>query len=440
MSFSVSIINQGCAANTSEGEQMAGLLAAAGYAASLGMPSDSTDPPQGMVLNLCTVKGNGSALKAVRQALDAWPGTPLVVTGCVTKELASDLSRFYPQVSIASTHALERIPEILKETISGKKITDLSKEHAPKLRIPRVRKNPVVGIVPIAEGCLDACTFCSTRLVKGRLKSYDPLLVCDEVQGLVEGGCKEIWLTAQDASCYGFDFERKSDLATLVEGILAKVNGNYKIRLGMGNPRHLLGYAEHLAELFGSAHLFRFLHLPVQSGSDSVLAKMGRRHNTADYYHLVDLFRRSLPDWTLTTDIIVGFPGETDADFASTLDLVRRSRPSGCNRTRFVSRPGTPAASLKEGVVHKDVKHQRSAELTRVFTEVALAANQEWVGRTTRILIDEVGKRGTWIGRNECYKPVAVRGDYKIGDEVAVRIVDAEPFALIGEAASKASM
>jgi MiaB-like tRNA modifying enzyme len=434
----VCIINQGCAANTGEGEQMAGLLRQAGFDTSLGAPpQDSSEAPEGIVLNLCTVKGNGSALKVVRHTSEAYPGAPLLVTGCVTKELVHDLERFYPQASVASTNALERIPSILKKTISGKKVIDLSKDHHPKIGVPRIRKSPVVGIVAIAEGCLDACSFCSTRLVKGRLKSYEPSLVVEEVQHLVDDGCKEIWLTAQDASCYGFDLPTPTHLAALVERIVVKVGGGYKIRLGMGNPRHLLGYAEHLAELFSSERLFRFLHLPVQSGSDSVLSQMGRRHTTADYSTLVDLFRSSHPDWTLTTDIIVGFPGETDADFESTLDLVRKSRPSGCNRTRFVSRPGTPASLIKEGVVRKEEKHRRSAELTRVFTEVALANNQEWVGRTTRILIDEEGKRGTWIGRNECYKPVAVRGDHKIGEDLEVRIVGAEPFALLGAVPEK---
>ncbi len=413
------IISQGCSASLSEGEQIAGLLSKNGY-----------DEENVIILNLCTVKGDSSALKAVRNARENYPNMPMLATGCTTPELIASLKKIDQKISIASTHALERIPEIVKKIIEGETVLDLQKEHSPKLGIPKIRKNPIVGIVSIAEGCMDACSFCSTRMVKGKLRSYVPEQIISETKTLVESGCKEIWLTAQDAACYGFDIE--TDLAELVMQILKKTKGDFRIRMGMGNPRHTLSYADKLAEVYRDERVFRFLHLPVQSGSDKILQAMKRKHSVSDYKKLVDFFYSEFSDFAISTDIIVGFPGETEEDFEKSLDLIKWSKPTGCNRTRFVPRKGTLAATMPSQIPSLE-KYRRSAKLTKVFTETALQNNLKYVGTEQSILIDEVGKRGTWIGRANNYKPVAVRGDYKIGDRINVRITGAEPFALIGE-------
>jgi len=420
------IISQGCSANLSESEQIAGLLSENGYDVEFGAAKRAS----AIILNLCTVKGDASALKAVRNAREIYPITPMLVTGCTTPELIASLKKIDPEISIASTHALERIPKIVKKIIEGETVLDLQKEHSPKLGIPKIRKNPIVGIVSIAEGCMDACSFCSTRMVKGRLQSYATEQIVKETKTLVESGCKEIWLTAQDAGCYGFDIG--TDLAELVMQILKKVKGDYRIRMGMGNPRHTLSYAEKLAEVYKDERVFRFLHLPVQSGSDAILKAMKRKHSVSDYKKLVDFFYTEFSDFAISTDIIVGFPDESEEDFQKSLDLIKWSKPTGCNRTRFVPRKGTLAAGMQNQIPSLE-KYRRSAELTKVFTEVALQNNLKYVGTEQSILIDEVGKRGSWIGRANNYKPVAVRGDYKIGNRIDVKIKDAEAFALIGE-------
>ncbi len=422
------LYSQGCSANLSESEQIAGLLAENGF--DVEFEAAACDCPEAIVLNLCTVKGDSSALKAVRNAKENHPKTPMLVTGCVTQELISALQKIDPKISVASTHAVERIPAILKKAIAGETILDSQKEHAPKLGLPKIRKNPIVGIVSIAEGCMDACSFCSTRMVKGKLRSYTPEQIVKEVIILTESGCKEIWLTAQDGACYGFDIG--TDLAELVLQILSKAKGDYRIRMGMGNPRHTLNYSEKLAEVYRDERVFRFLHLPVQSGSDKILQAMKRRHTAQDYKKLVDFFYSRFGDFAISTDIIVGFPGETEADFQKSLDIIKWSKPTGCNRTRFVPRKGTLAATLP-GQIPSVEKYRRSAELTKVFTETALQNNSGYIGKKLSILIDEHGKRQSWIGRANNYKPVAVHGDYKIGDRINAEVKNAEPFALIGE-------
>ncbi|MCL2101491.1 MAG: tRNA (N(6)-L-threonylcarbamoyladenosine(37)-C(2))-methylthiotransferase [Fibromonadales bacterium] len=420
------LISQGCSANLSESEQIAGLLAKNNFDVAFGAVSN----PHAIILNLCTVKGDSSALKAVRTAKENHPKIPMLVTGCTTPELIASLQKIDKTISVASTHAVERIPAIIKKIIAGETVLDLQKEHSPKLGIPKIRKNPIVGIISIAEGCMDACSFCSTRMVKGKLKSYDILQIVEEAKILIEDGCKEIWLTAQDASCYGFD--AGTDLAELVQKILSKIKGDYRIRMGMGNPRHTLSYAEKLIEVYKDERVFKFLHLPVQSGSDKVLQAMKRKHTVEDYKKLAELFYSQFSDFAISTDIIVGFPGETEEDFQESLDLIRWSKPTGCNRTRFVPRKGTLAAKMPNQIP-SDEKHRRSAELTKVFTETVLQSNLKYIGTEQSILIDEAGKRGSWIGRANNYKSVAVHGDYSIGDRVSVKIKSAEPFALIGE-------
>jgi MiaB-like tRNA modifying enzyme len=424
----VFLFSQGCSANLSESEQIAGLLAEKGFDVEFG--ANPGGCPEAIVLNLCTVKGDSSALKAVRNVKENYPEIPMLVTGCVTRELILALQKIDPKISVASTHAVERIPAILKKIMAGETILDSQKEHSPKLGLPKIRKNPIVGIVSIAEGCTDACSFCSTRMVKGKLRSYAPEQIVREVKILTESGCREIWLTAQDAACYGFD--TGTDLAELVLQILSKAKGDYRIRMGMGNPRHTLNYSEKLAEVYRDERVFRFLHLPVQSGSDKILQAMKRKHSVEDYKKLVDFFYSRFGDFAISTDIIVGFPGETEADFQKSLDIVEWSRPTGCNRTRFVPRRGTLAATLP-GQIPSTEKYRRSAELTKIFTETALRNNSGYIGKKLSILIDEHGKRESWIGRANNYKPVAVRGDYRIGDRINAEIKNAEPFALIGE-------
>jgi MiaB-like tRNA modifying enzyme len=419
------LISQGCSANSSESEQIAGLLSKNGFEVEF-TPTN----PNAIILNLCTVKGDSTALKAVRTAKEKYPKVPMLVTGCTTPELISSLQKIDKAISVASTHAVERIPAIIKKVIAGETIFDLQKEHSPKLGLPKIRKNSIVGIISIAEGCMDACSFCSTRMVKGRLKSYDMQQIAEEAKILTEDGCKEIWLTAQDASCYGFD--TGTDLAELAQQILSKVKGDYRIRMGMGNPRHTLNYAEKLLEVYKEERVFKFLHLPVQSGSDKILQAMKRKHTVDDYKKLAELFYNEFSDFAISTDIIVGFPGETEEDFQKSLDLIRWSKPTGCNRTRFVPRKGTLAATMPNQIPSIE-KYRRSAELTKVFTETALQNNLKYVGTEQNILIDEVGKKNTWIGRANNYKPVAVHGDFQIGDRVNVRIKDAEAFALLGE-------
>ena len=407
----LAVISQGCAANFGDGEKIARAFASE-YHVVFGMPevkASDAQKPEAFVLNVCTVKGNAGALKLLREALNTAPDAKIFITGCAPKDFREEASRITDKVVFTS----------LKELGSA----------AP--RGTPLRESPLVGIVNIEEGCLDACAYCSTRLVKGRLHSYPAADIVQQVKSLVSDGCVEIQLTGQDCGCYGFD--SGTNLAELVQQILAEVPGNYKMRLGMGNPRHMMQYLDDLLKCFEDDRVYKFIHLPVQSGSENILKAMNRKHSADDYVMLAEAFNK-FPLFTLSTDLIVGFPGETEQDFQDTLDILEKTRPTVCNITRFVARPNTPAYNMA-GAVPDEAKHVRSAALAEAFQRIATENNARWVSTTETVVIEKPGyRKGTYIARNAAYRPVAITSEKPLqpGERFTVSIAAAEPFALIG--------
>jgi MiaB-like tRNA modifying enzyme len=416
----LAVISQGCAANFGDGEKIARIFAD-DYRVVFGIPKETlsgneAETPDALVLNVCTVKGNAGALKLLREALSIAPEAKLFITGCAPKDFREEVAKITDKVVFTSLKEL-KLEKLTLKRVQG----DLL-----------IRESSLVGIVNIEEGCLDACAYCSTRIVKGRLHSYPAADIVQQVKSLVSDGCIEIQLTGQDCGCYGFD--TGTNLADLVQQILAEVPGNYKMRLGMGNPRHMLQYIAPLLECFKDDRIYKFIHLPVQSGSDSVLKAMNRKHNAQDYIDLAETFNRNFPLFTLSTDLIVGFPGESEQDFNDTLDILKKTRPTVCNITRFVARPNTPAYHMA-GTVPDEIKHQRSATLAEAFQRIATENNARWIGQTETVVIEKLGyRKGTYIARNAAYRPVAITSDKVLmpGERFVVSITDAEPFALIG--------
>ena len=401
----LAVISQGCAANFGDGEKIARSFASE-YRVTFGMPE--SQKPDAFVLNVCTVKGNAGALKLLREALSTAPEAKLFITGCAPKDFREEVAKITNKVVYTSLRELGR----------------------GMLTLP-LRESPLVGIVNIEEGCLDACAYCSTRLVKGRLHSYPAADIVQQVKSLVSDGCVEIQLTGQDCGCYGFD--TGTNLAELVQQILAEVPGNYKMRLGMGNPRHMMQYLDDLLKCFEDDRVYKFIHLPVQSGSENILKAMNRKHSADDYVMLAEAFNK-FPLFTLSTDLIVGFPGETEQDFQDTLDILEKTRPTVCNITRFVARPNTPAYKMA-GAVPDEVKHIRSATLAEAFQRIATENNAHWVGQIETVVIEKPGyRKGTYIARNAAYRPVAFTSEKPLqpGERFTVSIAAAEPFALIG--------
>ncbi|MBI4146143.1 tRNA (N(6)-L-threonylcarbamoyladenosine(37)-C(2))-methylthiotransferase [Candidatus Woesearchaeota archaeon] len=407
----------GCSANVAEGEIIKGQ-----YSQESQLVEDEKEA-DAIVLNICTVKGDKGALDEIKKLKQQHPDKKLAIAGCITPSIVAPIKQIDPTAILVNTHNITNIIDFVNTK------TDALQHAKPiKLLQPRVRTNPVVGIAPVSSGCLDACAFCSTRLVKGPLFSFPPEIVEQEVKKCAEEGCKEIWITGQDTCCYGFD--RKTNLAQLLKR-LVEIPGTFKIRVGMGNPRHLPKYLHELVEIMKNAKIFKFLHIPLQTGNNEVLKSMRRGHNVQQFRDIIAAFRKEIPDITISTDIIVGYPGETEQQFQDTMKLVEELQIDNINISRFAARPGTPAAIMKNQV-HGNISKERSTRLAKLYKEQSLKLHQKWIGWEGEIIIDEKAKEGM-AGRNDSYKTVIVRENLPLGSVARVKIVDAQAFCLIGK-------
>ncbi|MGD1060468.1 MAG: MiaB/RimO family radical SAM methylthiotransferase, partial [Methanomassiliicoccales archaeon] len=277
--------------------------------------------------------------------------------------------------------------------------------------------------------CLGNCAYCVTRLARGYLRSYSIEGVVEAVRKEVAGGAKEILLTTQDTGCYG------SELGTSLQDLISKVcevEGDFKVRIGMMNPDSLADILDETIEAYQQPRVYKFLHLPVQSGSDRLLRAMGRSYDIAAFERQVTRFREVLPRLTLSTDIITGFPGETDDDHRATIEMLKRVKPNIVNVTRFSSRPGTAAATMKEPVVSR-ISKDRSREVAILRFEIAIALNRRLVGERLKVMATEIGKNGSTICRDDRYVPVVIRRRLVLGGSYETEIIDCTATHLVAK-------
>jgi len=425
MMTSFYISTAGCAANMADSEQMAGLLKQAKFE-----PVETIDIADIVIFNTCTVKSPSET--AFFSQLDDFkkqhPYKIAIISGCIPQADPQKLKDY----SLVGTKQIHNIVQVVEEALHNNVLQLLNNDEMPPLTLPRVRKNPIVEILPINRGCLGACTFCKTKKARGILVSYPIAEIIQETKNALTDGVKEIWLTSQDTFCYGFDIS--TDLPTLLTE-LTNLPGEFKIRIGMGNPDHLPKIGTRLIEILKHPKIFKFIHLPAQAGHNETLKQMKRRYTVEEFEQAVRDFRKEIPEINIMTDIIVGFPTETEDHYWGTLELVRKTTPDSINISRFWPQPKTPAAEMKQ-LPGEVIKH-RSTVLTDIFHNISRIQNERWQGWEGPILIDEKGADGQWIGRNYTYKQVIVEGNYKLGDELIVKIVRTATFDLHGTVVKK---
>jgi MiaB-like tRNA modifying enzyme len=413
----------GCSASMADSEMIRGLLKGAGYEIA-GKQSEGA-------LNLivtCSVKDTTEHRMVSRIKSMSKSGKPLVVAGCLPKADPAKVEALNPSASLLGPHSIENAAAVVGSALNGSRLVALEDSAADKVNIPRVRLNPAVSIVEIASGCMSECTFCQTKIAKGWLRSYRIGDIMRQIKADVQAGCKEVWLASTDNGCYGKD--TGTDLVELLEACCS-VEGDFKIRLGMMNPMYLPEMLDRMLGVFyENDKLFKFLHIPVESGSDRVLRKMKRGHAAKTFLNAVQAFRNKIPEMTISTDIIVGFPSETEEDFKETLDLVEKAGPDIVNISRYAARPGTEAAKWKGTRVSSQVAKERSERLHSLAKGVAKKRNSFWQGWQGEIIVDEMGK--VVQGRNYAYKPVVVSnpGQALLGDRMRVQVYDFSNFSL----------
>jgi MiaB-like tRNA modifying enzyme len=357
-------------------------------------------------------------------------GRPLVVAGCMPKAQRDLVAEIAPGASMMGPDNIRKVVGVVEAAIKGISSEALEGGSPDRTCLPRIRENPVVHIAPIASGCLGSCSYCIVKRARGSLTSFPAEAIIDDARAALESGCREIWVTAEDTAAYRWG---GVGLPGLLEG-LSDLPGRYFIRVGMMTPNQAMPILDSLIDAYRSDGVFKFVHIPVQAGSDDVLKRMGRRYTVDDYRGLVRRFREELPLVSISTDIICGFPGETEDQFEDSIRLVEETKPDVLNISRFWSRPGTEAASM-EGQLHGRITKKRSRRLTGLWKELSLAGNLRWVGWEGEALVDEAGRSGGMVARNVAYKPVVLRDPVRVGDFVEVRVTGAMRGYLIGETA-----
>lgn len=292
-----------------------------------------------------------------------------------------------------------------------------------------IKSTGIVRILPIASGCSGECAYCVTRLARGELKSRSPDEIAKRARALIEGGAAEIHLCAQDTAIYGDDCDAGLDY--LISRI-SEIEGDFMLRIGMMKPDSALDGIDKILAAYDNEKVFKFLHLPVQSGSDAVLERMGRGYAVADFQTVLNLFRAKFPDSTISTDIITGFPGETDKEFEKTLWLIGEIKPDVVNVTRFSARPGTRAVEMKNQVPGR-ISKDRSRLLTELRFEITANIKRGRAGKVVRALATEMRGAGKTFLRTDNYWPIVADGEKELGKWYSVEITGYVKTHLLGE-------
>lgn len=399
----------GCSLNHADSETIAGSLVQAGHTL-------ADEPDADVVLyNTCTVKNptQDAFLTTLKRQKKR-----VVIAGCLAQ---ADKRGMFKDYSILGTEQLYRAAEAVEAAATGKTVQLLEMQRDPsRVQQPRIRTNPFVEIVPICAGCLSSCTYCKTKQARGNLYSYRPMDIQKRCEQAIAEGVKELWLTSQDNGTYGMDIG--TNCAELLSRI-ASLDGDFMVRFGMTNPDWTKEWLEELIVAFKQPKVYKFLHLPVQSGSDEVLKHMRRRCTAENIRRIVKRFREEIPDITIATDIICGYPTETEEGFEKTIALVRELQFPVINISKFYPRPDTPAAKLKQ--LPNGVVARRTAQLNKVFTEEILPqTRKELLGNTLRVLFTQ-RKGNTNIGKSNNYTQVLVDGEDLRGQQHEVTITEA---------------
>ncbi len=386
----------GCTSNRGESREIERRLRDAGH-----HRVDGPDEADVAIMNTCTVveKTERNMLRRAEELADET--ADLIVTGCMALAQGEEFENAGVDAEILHW---DEVPE----AVTNGECPTTTPGTEPVL-------DGVVGILPIARGCMSDCSYCITKQATGKIDSPPIEENVEKARALVHAGAKEIRITGQDTGVYGWDTgERK--LHELLERICA-IDGEFRVRVGMANPKGVHGIREELAAVFAeNEKLYDFLHAPVQSGSNDVLGDMRRQHQVGEYLEVVETFDEALEYWTLSTDFIVGFPTETDADHEQSMALLRETRPEKLNVTRFSKRPGTDAAEMKG--LGGTIKKERSKEMSELKMEIVGEAYEAMVGETRGdVLVVEEGTGDSVKCRDSAYRQIIVRDADEYGLE-----------------------
>ena len=422
----------GCQMNVYDGERMAELLAEKGIA-----PAPEGEEADLVVLNTCHIREKAAekVYSDIGRLKKADGSKPLIaVAGCVAQAEGEEIMARAPSVSmVVGPQAYHRLPDMLDKAVSGERATDTDMPPIAKFdALPQRRRSAPTAFLTVQEGCDKFCTYCVVPYTRGAEISRPYSDLIEEAHRLVEAGACEITLLGQNVNAWSG--ENATGHAVGLAGLihrLAEIDGLERIRYTTSHPNDM---DDALIAAHGEvAKLMPYLHLPVQSGSDRVLKAMNRSHTADSYLRLLERFRAVRPDIALSGDFIVGFPGETEAEFEATLALVDEVRYAQAFSFKYSPRPGTPAATM-DGQIAREVMDERLQRLQARLNRDQLAFNRASIGKTCDVLVERKGKHpGQWLGKSPWLQSVWFEGDAEIGDLVEVELVEAGPNSIAGK-------
>ncbi|MBN1280311.1 MAG: tRNA (N(6)-L-threonylcarbamoyladenosine(37)-C(2))-methylthiotransferase [Candidatus Thermoplasmatota archaeon] len=405
----------GCTANKSDEAVLKGILQQHKHRI-----VDTIKDAEVLVLLTCTVISTTEQRMLSRLKVFQHTHKQIVVTGCMASAQPALVTSIAPQAILLPPQHIQYIHAVLQpQTLVFK--------DTKKTLLPRTFTGIIAPLL-IAEGCQRSCSYCITHVARGRLHSYPVSDIVADVRSVLNQGCREIQLTAQDTAAYGLDIG--TTLGELLTQI-CKINKPFRIRVGMMNPVTLLPYRATIFSAYSHPKVYKFLHLPVQSGDDDILEKMNRGYTVNDFTTLVNRYKASFPSGTLSTDVIIGFPTETDEQFQRTMNLIHHLKPDIINITRFSARPQTSAKTMS-GRVPTHIVKERSRQMTRLCAAITYENNTQHLKKQYQVLVTERGKNNTWVGRTEHYKPVVITGPVHLGDVRDVLITKVTSTYLVG--------
>ena len=448
------IMTMGCQLNENDSEKLAGILANCGY-----KKTDNVENADIIVFNTCCVRENAEErllgkLGEVKKFKEE-KGTIIAIGGCMMQEknMVNKLKESYPFVDIVfGTHTLEEFPKDLYFALSeNKKITDILDEGQAFEDIPVIRSDKYKASVTIMNGCNNFCTYCIVPYVRGREKSREPQNIINEIEELAKNGYKEITLLGQNVNSYLVNEKSKNpdlkyevtiskksetmvvnSFATLLYAI-NEIDGIERIRFISPHPKD---FTDDVIEAIKDCDkVCKLIHLPLQSGSTNVLNKMNRKYTKEQYLNLAYKIKQKIPEVRFSTDIIVGFPGETDEDFEDTLDVVRKLKYEQIFMFIYSRRVGTPADKM-ENQVDENVAHKRFDKLKKLYEELVQERNKEYIGTIQNVLVEGKSKtnENMLTGRSEFNKVVVFEGKNElIGKMVKIKIISEHMWYLKGE-------
>ena len=434
MSRTFHITTFGCQMNEHDSEVIDGLLTERGFS-SVKERKDASI----VIINTCSVRDNADkrffgTLGQLKKRKESDPSFIVCVCGCMMQQqrVVDTIKAKYPWVDVIfGTNSIHHIPELIeKVAIEKEKVVDIIENTEEVVEgLPAKRLFDHKALVNIIFGCNNFCTYCIVPYTRGREKSRAPEAIVAEVKGLVADGVKEIMLLGQNVNSYDGNGTSFAELLKM----LNDVDGLERIRFMTSNPKDL---SDELIEAFAVCDkLCRNLHLPIQSGSNRVLKRMNRKYTREDYLKLIEKLRKTVPDITLSTDIIVGFPGETNEDFEETLSIVKEVEYDSAFTFIYSIRKGTPAEKFEDQIEESE-KHRRFDLLVSAVNEISEKKNKAYQDRVEKVLVDGVSKndKSTLTGRTDGFKLVNFAGKKElIGSLVDVKITDAKTFSLFGE-------